>query len=729
MKARRSTKTGKSTSAKKARNGKRTRNRESIFPVVGIGASAGGLDSFERLLKHLPTNTGMAFVVVQHLDPTHESQLPQILTRATKMPVIEAREGMRVEADKIYVIPPDKDMFIREQVLHLEPRRTSEAPHMPVDIFFRSLAADHKNKAVGVILSGTATDGTVGLKAIKTEGGITFAQDSASAKYSGMPRSAIAAGAVDLVLPPEEIARHLSRLGDHPYIQSARVEGRSPKIEQENPISQLFRLLKKSFGVDFAGYKFSTIERRIKRRMALQGAVNFDDYLQRVRKNPGELRALFQDMFIGVTEFFRDPGLFSALVRSVYPAILKNRSADSPIRIWVPGCSTGEEVYSIAISLLEYAGTRADNIPIQIFGTDVNEEAIKKARVGQYGNHITANVSVARLRRFFIKTDSGFQVSKKVRDVCVFAKHDVVQDPPFTRLDLLSCRNLLIYLDGGSQRKLIPILHYSLKPSGFLILGSAETMVGSFNELFSLRDRKHKIYAKKVVSHRFHFELPVERAPEALHAETDAKPFLLRSDFDLQKEAADRLILNHYGPAAVLVNRNMDILHFRGHTGLYLEPASGVASLNLLKMAREGLLQGLRTSLDDARKKNAAVTRRGLHVEFDGQERVVDIHIAPIKTPGTKERAFLVLFDDKTPKTRTAKRALPRSSKSAQEGDLRTAQLKQELVATKAYLQSVIESQEVTNEELRSLNEEVVSSNEELKSTTEELETSNEELQ
>ncbi len=734
MKTRRSakTKTRKSTTPSTPRAGKKKPNQDDSFPVVGIGASAGGLDSFERLLRTLPANTGMAFVLVQHLDPTHESRLTEILSRSTKMTVAEAREGMRVEANRVYVIPPNMNMLISDRVLHLEPRQTSEARYMPVDLFFSSLAVAQKNKAIGVILSGTASDGTAGMKAIKVEGGITFAQDSASAKYFGMPQSAIAAGAVDFVLPPEEIARHLARLKNHPYVRSTHARGAEPGFgtKTESSIQQLFRLLKKSFGVDFSGYKFSTINRRINRRMALQATESLEDYLRTVRKKPDELRALFQDMFIGVTEFFRDPGMFKALAKTVYPAILKKRPADLPIRIWVPGCSTGEEVYSIAISLLEFLGRRAPSVSIQIFGTDVNEEAIQKARAGRYGKDIAARMSRARLNRFFAHTDSSFQISKVVRDLCVFAKHDIIQDPPFTHLDLLSCRNLLIYLSSDSQRKLMPLFHYALKPDGFLVLGSAE-IVSGFEELFSLRDRKHKFYARRAVGRSSHFELPAGRHLDAWPAKPAGEIPVLRSDFDLQKDLADNLILNQYGPPAVLVNEAWEILHFRGHTGRYLEPAPGIASVNLLKMAREGLLQGLRAALDAARKKGVAASQHGLRVEVGGRERVVDIQVVPIKIPGSKKRAFLVLFDDVTPNIQSVARTVAPRKRAAQGAgaDIRIVKLKQELAATKAYLQSSIEGQEANNEELRSLNEEMMSANEELRSTTEELETSNEELQ
>jgi len=728
-----SSKEGKFASAGKAGARKSKLNRRATFPIVGIGASAGGLDAFERLLKHLPSDTDMAFVLMQHLDPTHESRLTEILTRATKMPIADAKEAMRVEPNKIYVIPPNMNMRIMHRVLHLEPRGKSDARYMPIDFFFQSLATDQQNNAIGVILSGTASDGTLGMKAIKAEGGINFAQDAASAKYFGMPGSAIAAGAVDFILPPEEIARRLARLRDHAYVRLPITPKEEPsrRGKREAPIARLFSLLKKSFGVDFIGYKFATINRRISRRMALQAIDRLEHYVRRIQQDPEELRALFQDMFIGVTEFFRDPGMFKALEKTVYPAIASKRPADSPIRIWVPGCSTGEEVYSIAISLLEYMGRRANTGSIQIFGTDVNDEAIKKARHGRYGKHIEANVSTARLRRFFTTVDGDYQIIKMVRDLCVFAKHDILKNPPFTRLDMLSCRNLLIYLNNESQRKLLPMFHYALKPNGFLILGPEET-VGGFGELFSLRDRKCKFYSRKLGSAVTYFEPSIERQPQVTAAEPVAKPLASQGDFERFKNAADQLILNHYGPPALLLNESLEVLHLRGHTGPYLELSPGTVSLNVLKMAREGLLDGLRASLETAHKKNAAVTKEGLHVDSNGHERVVNLHVVPVRMPGSAERTFLVLFEEATPSGKALEKTSPglkRQIARSDSGDFRVAQLKQELASTKAYLQSVVEGQESNNEELRSLNEELMSSNEELQSTTEELETTNEELQ
>lgn len=708
-------------------------DRPSPFPIVGVGASAGGLQAFERLLRHLPMDTGMAFLLVQHLDPKHESRLAELLARATSMPVAEVRDGMRVRPNRVYVIPPDSDMHLRAGTLRLQPRKDAAAQHRPIDVLFRSLANVQKNKAVGIILSGAASDGTAGVKAIKGEGGITFAQDPGSAEYFGMPQSAIATGEVDFVLPPEEIAMRLARLGGHPYVSLEAADPGDPALRRGRgePIERLFQLLEKSFGVDFSAYKPATINRRIRRRMALHGIHKLEEYLRYVTDKPDELQDLYRDMFIGVTSFFREPETFEALKRLVFPRIA--RKVEGPIRVWVPGCSTGEEVYSLAIALVEYLKHRAGTVPIQIFGTDINEEAIRKARRRRYQDDIAADVGRGRLLRFFRKTDDGYEVSKLIRDLVGFAKHDVARDPPFSRLDLISCRNVLIYLDTPLQRRLVPLFHYALKPAGFLLLGTAET-IGGFSDAFALVDRQHKIYSRAPGLVRPSFDFAASPPVPLRPAEAAPAPQPRRGDLDLQKEAADLVILNEYAPAAVLVNEEQEILSFRGHTGPYLEPAPGTASLNLLKMVRQGLLVGLRAAFRAARKKNTPARADGLRVESDGRERVVNLHVVPVRAPGSRQRTFLVLFEDVA--RRVSEEPLPAGeparghrAAAAREQRQRVVQLKLELSATKAYLQSVIESHEASNEELRSLNEELLSTNEEFQSTTEELETANEELQ
>ena len=482
------------------------------------------------------------------------------------------------------------------------------------------------------------------MQAIKQEGGITFAQDEGSAKYFGMPQSSIVAGVVDFVLPPEEIAKRLAEIGRHPYVRAAwPVEAEELPLSRERaePLNHIFRLLQRRFGVDFSAYKFSTISRRIKRRMVLRAMGEFKDYLRYLRQNPEELRDLYQDMFIGVTSFFREPKAFESLKKLVFPQILKARSGESSIRIWVPGCATGEEAYSVAIALLEYLKDKASSIRIQIFGTDINEEAIRRARLGRYGQEIAPDVGKERLRRFFSKTELGYEVSKAVRDLCIFAKHDLISTPPFFHLDLVCCRNVLIYMGGSLQQKLLPVFHFTLKPTGFLMLGSAET-VGGFADSWVPGDAKNKIYAKKkgsVVLPRFAFLANRLEQPAAIKlAPTIPVP---RSDMELQKEASDRIVLNEYAPPSVLVNEDLDILHFRGHTGPFLEPSPGIASLNLLKMAREGLLVGLQSALRTVRKKNTNTRVERLRVGFNGGERSSTSKWFPSALPGPKSALSL----------------------------------------------------------------------------------------
>ncbi len=584
--------------------------RDRTFPVVGIGASAGGLEAFTQLLEFLPHDTGMAFVLVQHLAPKHESMLTELLSRATRMPVAEVKDGMKVESDHIYVIPPNTNMAILHGVLHLMPRPATLGQHMPIDYFLRSLAEDQKSTAIGVILSGTASDGALGLKAIKAEGGITFAQDEKTAKYDGMPRSAIAAGYVDFILAPDKIAKELARLGRHPYVSHVKVERAGELLAEDgDDFNKILIVLRAATGVDFTYYKHSTIQRRIVRRMVLLKIDDLKNYVKYLQANAGEVEALYNDILINVTGFFRDPETFEILTEKVFPSIMKNRSPDEPIRIWVPGCSTGEEPYSIAISLLEFLGDRATSTPIQIFATDISEVAIEKARAGIFIENIALDVSPERLRRFFVKLESGYQISKTFRDICVFAKQNVVKDPPFSKLDLISCRNVLIYLGPVLQKKVMPILHYALKPDGLLVLGSSET-IGGFADLFSLIEKKHKVYAKKMTALRPAFDFSnSDYQIEKVHfgKATSARE---TASFDVQKEA-DQIVMSRYVPAGVIINDDMEILQFRGRTGYYLEPAPGEASLNLLHMAREGLTFDLRTAIHKSRKADAPIKKKG----------------------------------------------------------------------------------------------------------------------
>ena len=706
------------------------------FPIVGIGASAGGLEAFTELLRHLPGKTGMGFVLVQHLAPKHESVLTELLSRSTKIPVTEVKDGMAVERDHVYVIPPNTIMTVLNGVLHLMSRPEGPRQHLPIDYFLRSLAADRKAASVGVILSGTASDGTLGMKAIKAEGGITFAQDERSAKYYDMPRNAINDGCVDFVLSPKDIAKELARIIQHPYLAQLEIE-KAERPQPEGPegedhMRKIFALLRKGSGVDFSNYRQTTLKRRIHRRMILLKIQGLEKYVKRLHDDPAEIAALYQDVLIPLTGFFRDPKLFEVIKSRVLPRITKEGAPDSPIRVWVPGCSTGEEAYSLAICLLEFLGDRASSVPVQVFATDVSEKAIEKARTGIYLENVAADVSAERLRRFFVKLDRGYQVNKTVRDVCVFARQDLTRDPPFSRMDLISCRNLLIYLQPVLQKKIMPAFYYALKPTGFLVLGTSET-VGPFGDLFALVDRDYKIYSKKSAGVRPALDFGAsEQMAERLEA-GKAHAIDGRVSFDLQREV-DRVLLTQYAPAGVVVDEDLNILHFRGRTGPYLEPAPGQATLNLLRMAREGLAFDVRMLAQKVKKEGKAARKEGLQVRFNGQFKELTVEVAPIRGPSSREHFFLVLFREEarpgaaeSPEPKQGRTKPSKGKRDAKDREIE--HLKHELETTKKHLQSLVEEQEASNEELRSANEEVLSGNEELQSTNEELETAKEELQ
>jgi len=703
------------------------------FPIVGIGASAGGLEAFSELLSHLPVDALMAFVFIQHLDPKHPSILTDILSRVTRIPVVEVKHGLRVQPGHVYVMPPNTRMTIVKGVLNLAPRPGDRGPHMPIDHFLRSLAEDQGSRAVAVILSGSASDGALGLKAIKAEGGITFAEAPQSAKYDSMPRSAVASGAVDFVLPPKGIAQELTRIARHPYLSEASaVPPPAPPAADPEPFEQILRMLREKSGVDFTQYRQTTIRRRIARRMMVHGVDTLDNYRLYLERHPSQLQALYSDLLVNVTRFFRDSEAFGILQRSVFPSIIKRRPADAPIRVWAPGCATGEEVYSLGIGLLESPGETAI-LPIQLFGTDVSEPAIVKARAGIYPENIELDVPAALLRRFFVKLDGQYQVRKAVRELCVFAKHNVATDPPFSKMDLIVCRNVLIYLEPELQRHVLSTFHYALNTFGFLMLGVSET-VGPLSDFFSVVDKKYRVYAKRPTSTRF--DLGVSRldrgaATTGMGRAATTAGRAGGGPSDLVQEV-DRILLGRYAPAGVLVNEAMEILQFRGRTSPYLEPAPGQASFNLLKMAREGLLMELRLAINKARKQDTPVRRENLSIKQDGKATQLTLQVIPVIGPA-QERNYLVLFERVPPsmEPRTPGRAAVsvtlRSQRMAIERQ--SESLRQELTATKEFLQSVIQEREGANEELQSANEELQSSNEELQSTNEELETSKEELQ
>ncbi len=706
------------------------------FPVVGVGASAGGLEACQTLLRTLPSNLGMAYVFVPHMDPSRESAFREILARTTTMPVMEVADGTVVKPDHVYVIPRNCEMRMVRGVLHISHPEHARPVNTIIDTFFRSLAIDQGSNIIGIVLSGTASDGTLGLAAIKGEGGITFAQD-VSAKYDGMPSSAIASGSVDLVLSPDAMARELARIASHPYVSGAGLELDSESGEiKDAQMGQLFAILRRVTRVDFSQYKRPTIGRRVARRMALHKLVGLGEYVALLQRDLSEVSALYQDLLINVTSFFRDPEVFDALKRIVYPELMRQAQKQSvPIRIWVPGCSSGEEPYSIAISVMEFLDEERAESPIQIFGTDLSSTAIERARTGLYKEAIEADVSAVRLRRYFHHVDSGYQVSKTIRDMCIFSTQNVFSDPPFSRVDLVSCRNVMIYLSQPLQRRVVPVFHYALNPHGFLLVGNAEGLLPSGAELFDLADKKQKIFRKKPVSTpvTVGFSVPMSRlsaegAPPQVVPKAVESP---RVSTDLQREA-DRLLLARYAPPSVVVNDNLEIVQIKGHTGPFLELPAGKVSLNLLKMARPGLLSELQSAIDEAGKSGIDAVRPAVPVDSNGGTVLTSLRVTPCRTPAQASISFLVTFEPSNAaaiSTSTEAVISPLSEDERNLKDKQIAQLKQELGASKEYLQSIIEALESTNEELQSANEEIQSGNEELQSTNEELQTSKEELE
>ena len=703
-----------------------------LFPVVAVGASAGGLEAFTQLIRALPDDTGMAFVFIQHLDPTHHSMLAELLSKSSILPVVEARNRLELQPNRVYVIPPNIRMGILQNRLQLTPREEEHGLHLPIDFFMRSLAEERKDKALGAVLSGTGSDGTLGLAAIKGEGGITFAQEAKSAKYDGMPRSSIASGCVDFVLTAEDIAKELVKIARHPYLVPARaaVEKRP---EKDTIHEKIYSLLRKTSGIDFRLYKLGTIRRRVLRRMAVHKIDSFDNYVKHLQAHSEEVEQLYQDLLIPVTSFFRDPEAFEALKSAVFPAILKDKSNRGNIRIWAPGCSTGEETYSLAIALLEFLGARAPSFQIQLFGTDVNERGIDKARSGVYLEQIAQDVSPERLRRFFVKVEQGYRVSKAVRDLCVFARQNIAEDPPFSQMNLVSCRNLLIYFGSGLQQRIVPILHYALRSSGFLMLGNSES-VAAFPDLFAPVDKKHKIFEKRVTATRLHYDFSTLQHPREGRIPyvplQQAQGAVAKSAASLQQEA-DSIVLKNHAPAGLVINAEMEILQFRGRTSAFVEPAPGRASLNLLKMARGGLTEELRKVIKKALKKGAA---RVMEAPFqhNGRGKSVNIFVERLNNDLPPEAAnYLVLFEEVKPLTPRASKVMRTSRSAARSAgkDRKILELQRRAASTEEHLRSVIESKEAVEEEFQSANEEVLSANEELQSTNEELETSKEELQ
>jgi len=708
-----------------------------LCPVVGIGASAGGLEALSELLSELPANTGMAFVLVQHLDPVRPSMLAEILGKKTAMPVAEARNDMALAPDHLYVIPPNATLTVSGPVLRVTARH-GRIP-APIDWLFRSLAAERSDAAVGVLLSGASSDGTRGAQEIKAAGGIVLAQEPDSAAFPIMPQSAISAGATDAVLRPADIARRLAMLGGRIGAgagEAWRAAGAPEAHDVEATWRRIFRLLRGTSGIEFTHYKRTTLERRIARRQAVRHVDELAAYARLLEEDPAELHTLAQDVLITVTSFFRDPESFEALTQTVFPTLLERRAPDAPLRIWVPGCASGEEVYSIAICLMEHLGERAERMPIQFFGTDVSEPAIAQAREARYPEGIEAEVSAERLRRHFAKLDHHYRIAKSIRDLCVFARHDVTRDPPFSNIDLVSCRNLLIYLDGALQRQVLLQLHYALKPQGFLFLGASEA-IGASGDLFEMADKRHRLFTRRTLpghirpAHAPRETVSIQRAAPAPAVFTRDAVVV---DTDRVQREADRMLLARYAPAAIVVDDEMNVLQFRGETGRFLEHAPGPASLNLNKLAPAPLLVALAPALREARTTRAPVSRKNVRIEAPGRARKIEFEVSPVHLPDDASSCYLVVLEEaQRPNPPALWQALldaaARRAPAAGGAAGELEQLRRELAEAREFIQTSAEVHEATKEEMKSLHEEALSTNEEFQSTNEELETAKEELQ
>ena len=698
------------------------RSLQVAFPVVGIGASAGGLEALELFLAKVPKGSGMAFVIVQHLDPTHKGIMAELLQRTTAMQVVQVKDRTRVQPDCVYVIPPNKDMSILHGVLHLLAPVAPRGLRLPIDFFFRSLADDRQDQSIGVILSGMGSDGTLGLRAIKEKAGVVFVQAPASAKFDGMPRSAVDAGLADVVAPVEELPGKIIAFLQHvPLIAEP---GLAQEDKAQSGLEKVVILLRAQTGHDFSLYKKTTVYRRIERRMGIHQIDRIASYVRFLQENPQELDLLFKELLIGVTNFFRDPAAWEQLKKEVIPALLAGRAPSQALRAWVPGCSTGEEAYSLAIVFQEALEQLkpAGNTALQIFATDLDRDAIEKAREGVFPANIAADVPPERLGRFFVQVERGYQVAKSIREKVIFAPQNIIMDPPFTKLDILSCRNLLIYLTLELQKKLLPLFHYSLNPGGFLFLGSAET-IGSFTDLFELLKGKARLYRRLDSALRTE---PVEFPASFVSALPGAPPpKALKPAANLQS-LAEQLLLQCYSPAAVLVNDRGDILYISGRTGKYLEPAAGKANWSIFAMAREGLRHELTGVFQKALRQKGAVTLRNVKVGTNGGVQAVDLTVQPLEEPEALRGLVMIVITDVAtpPETKPTGR-----TRRAPARNVRVAELERDLEQARQELHTTREEMQTSQEELKSTNEELQSTNEELQSTNEELTTSKEEMQ
>ncbi|MGC2637670.1 MAG: CheR family methyltransferase [Acidobacteriaceae bacterium] len=704
------------------------------YPVVGIGASAGGLRAFQELLENLPEKTGMAYVLISHLAADKPSYLADILSRHTAMPVRSIEEGIRPEPDQVYILPPGMMAHLELGKFRTEHRDSNARIRLPIDDFFRSLSTDQQNYSIGVVLSGADSDGALGLRAIKGEGGLSMAQSPETAEHKGMPTTSIEMDHVDFVGSPAEIGFELARLGNLfslPQIRSLKEGLAVPNQEQH--LQRIYQVLRNVTGLDLRQYKQETIHRRIARRMVVRRLDSLADYARFLQLRPDEVRALHEDALINVTRFFRDPDFWQSLSTVVLPAFFKNRPLQKPIRIWCAGCASGEEAYSLAIAILEYLTANGLDSTVQIFGTDASENAIEMARTAVYPESLIGDVSPERLHRFFTKIERGYRVSKRVRDCCIFARQNLVSDPPFSHIDILSCRNVLIYFNQQLQNQIITTFHYALDPDGYLVLGTSESL-RDYGDIFSAVDRKNKIYLRmggaSSAIHRYANPLSISLLPSSLRGgEYSSRPREGWSEVELQR-AADRMVLARYAPPGLIVNEGLDILQARGQTNPYVELTPGAVSWNLSRVLRSDIAAEVRAAVERSIRENIPVfVTSAVHLENDGPQPL-RVEVLPITSANARSRCYLVLFPSLQGAAAEKLSQQIMVPELAEEGQNRIiTQLRQDLTATRFHLQSLIEERDARNQELVSANEEIQSANEELQSTNEELETTKEELQ
>lgn len=687
------------------------------FPVIGIGASAGGLEAIKSFFSHAPIDSGLAYVVIQHLAPQHYSMMADLLKKHTSMPVKVISEQEPIKSDTIYLNPPDKNVALNDQVFHLSLIDRSHKGSFRIDHFFRSLAKDQGNNAVCIILSGTGSDGTLGLREVKSQGGLIIAQEEGQAEHDAMPQSAISTGLVDVVLPAESMADSLIQYIRHPYMNQ-EAEGGNDFQNQQELLGEVFQILRNQTGHDFSSYKLNTIQRRIERRMAIHRTESLADYRSILKRNQSEVSILFQELLISVTSFFRDPRDFEVLKEQVVPELLANLDKESTLRIWVPGCATGEEAYSIAMIISEVSEDQGIKAECKIFASDIDKEAIGFARIGIYPESITTDVSPERLERFFIKDDQQYRVKKQLRDMVVFADQNLIKDPPFSKVDLVSCRNVLIYMNQDMHKQLLSVFYHSLNKGGFLMLGGSESISG-FEQAFRAYDGENNIYRRQSDAMTEGISYPQiprpHQRPEV--PEQPYNPYYRQRDI---KGIAERTILDYYSHPSVVVNRNYDILFFYGNTERYLSIPTGKASLNLLNMARKTLQYKLVPALHEASQNNDVVTREDLQIGEADSYANFDLIVHPFPAIKGEQPVMLVVFRARAPATTAEDKATTSTEESKRD---------KQLIEVEKELQATIEQLEISNEELQSKNEELQATNEELQSSVEELETSKEEAQ